>query len=317
MVGQAPWRTHLPQRMFESEFQIRSALKSIIVEAQAAAEAAGVRYKGDPSAVTFSVEGFAQRQSNAKSLVAAAGFDGLAFEQAVHPDFDSLNRSAPKSAACVYEQFRARLAAITSIAAELDGSPNLHSVTIADLNHRVPAGQLLGSSPRRPAALLGTIYRNLKRRHVPSKGIAVVEVSVVDSNGSKFFEPHLHTIIAGPTLDDLKIAIPKAPRLKSMIHEVFHLRGHLLYMTKFKPEFRSSYEAENGRASRRRNRMAPSDRAEWLSWYAQHGIRELVITCGLRPKLIGEFLTADMGDLLDQLGVRRPQRPPGSVLRPS
>ncbi|MER9163598.1 hypothetical protein [Mesorhizobium sp. M0715] len=307
----------LSTRMFESEFEIRDALKSIIVGAQAAAEAAGVRYKGDPSAVTFSVRGLAQRQSNNNSLVEASGFDGLAFEQAVHRDFDSLDCAAPRSAACVYEQFRARLTAITSIADVMDGEPNLNSITIADLNHRVPAGQLLGFSPRRPAAILGTIHRNLKSRHVPSKGIAVVEVSAVDIDGAMVFEPHLHAIIAGPTLDELNIAVPKAPHVRSKTQSVFHLRGHLLYMTKFKPEFRSSYEAENGRPSRRRNKMAPSERAEWLSWFAHHGIRELVISCGLRPKLIDTFLTADMGDLLDQLGVRRPQRVPGSVLRPS
>ncbi|RWO81061.1 MAG: hypothetical protein EOQ96_25880 [Mesorhizobium sp.] len=303
--------------MFESEFEIRDALKSIIVEAQAAAEEAGVRYKGDPAAVTFSVKGLAQRQSNAKSLVAAAGFDGVTFEQAVHPDFDSLDRSAPRSAACVYEQFRARLTAITSIAAEMDGSPNLHSITIADLNHRVRVGHLSGFPPRRATAILGTIHRNLKRRAIPSKGIAVLEVSVADIDGSRFFEPHIHAVIAGPTLEELGIATPKAAHINSKIEPVFHLQGHLLYMTKFKPEFRSSYEAENGKRSRRRNKMAPSNRAEWLSWYAQHGITELFISCGLRPTLIDTFLTADMGDLLDQLGVRRPQRLPGSVLRPS
>ncbi|TGR67329.1 hypothetical protein EN866_40620, partial [Mesorhizobium sp. M2D.F.Ca.ET.223.01.1.1] len=102
-------------------------------EAAAAAEAAGRRHKGNVSSVRFSVDGLARRQANAVHDVRAAGLDVRAYKDAIHKGFDSLHRGPAKSAACVYERFRARLTVLTKIAPLFADGENVHTVALAKI----------------------------------------------------------------------------------------------------------------------------------------------------------------------------------------
>jgi hypothetical protein len=78
-----------------------------------------------------------------------------------------------------------------------------------------------------------------------------------------------------------------------------------LYFTKFQPETRSGYEDSRGNQGRQRNLMQASERAEWLDWYANHGMSELMIMVGFQPGLMRQFMAADLRELVREfLGIR-------------
>jgi len=113
-------------------------------------------------------------------------------------------------------------------------------------------------------------------------------------------------IIEGPTRDELSAVIPRRPHHNSKIEPVYHAEGSGLYFSKFEPEERAGYEDSRGNQGRQRNRMQASERAEWLAWYAQHGMTELMILRGFQPGLMRQFMTVDLRELVREfLGIRR------------
>ncbi|RWN96558.1 MAG: hypothetical protein EOS05_01035 [Mesorhizobium sp.] len=295
----------LSKFIHDHEFDIRDRLKAIVTEAAAAAEAAGRRHKGNASSVTFSVNGMATKQANAVKDVRAAGLDVRTFKAAIHDGFDSLQRGPVKSAACVYERFRARLTVLTKVMPLFADGENVHTVALAKIRHRQPVGSLDQFRPAAALRMVKTIHRRLGQRGVASKVFGIVEVSLIEVDGKLLFEPHVHLIIKGPTREELKAVVPRHPRHNSRIDPVYHAGGSGLYFTKFLPETRSGYEDSRGNQGRQRNVMQASQRAEWLAWYAQRGMAELVIMVGFKPGLMRRFLAADLRELVREfLGIR-------------
>ncbi|TIP06439.1 MAG: hypothetical protein E5X72_01600 [Mesorhizobium sp.] len=292
--------------IYDHELDIRDRLKGIVKEAKAAAEAAGRRHKGNASSARFSVAGLATKQVNAVHDVRAAGLDVCRYESAVHKGFGSLHHGPAKSAACFYERFRARLTVLTKIAPLFADGENVHTVALAKIAHRQPVGSLDQFRPTAALRMVSTVHRALKERGVASKVFGIVEVSLIEVDGARLYEPHVHMIIKGPTYDELSAVVPGNPRHDSQIDAVYHSGGSGLYFTKFEPEERVSYENRRGKQNRQRNKMQASERAEWLDWYAQHGMAELMILAGFQPGLMRKFMNADLRELVREfLGIRR------------
>lgn len=300
----------LSKFIHDVEFDIRDRLKAIVAEAAAAAVEAGRRHKGNASSATFSVKGMAARQANGVKDVKVAGrLKVRAYKSAIHDGFDSLQRGPAKSGACVYERFRARLTVLAKIMPLFADGENVHTVALAKIRHRQPVGSLDQFRPAAALRMVKMIHRRLRRRGVASKLFAVVEISLIKVDGKQLFEPHVHLIIKGPTREELKAVVPRSPRHNSQIDPVYHAGGSGLYFTKFQPETRSGYKDRRGNQGRQRNRMQASGRAEWLSWYAQHGIAELMMMVGFSPDLMARFLAADLRELVDEFLGRRCRGP--------
>ncbi|WP_095081301.1 hypothetical protein [Mesorhizobium sophorae] len=295
----------LSKFIYDHEFDIRDRLKAIVKEAADAAEEAGRRHKGKSSSVRFSISGLARKQANAVHDIKAAGLDVRTYKSSIHDDFDSLGRGPAKSAACVYERFRARLTVLTKIAPLFADGENVHTVALAKIRHRQPVGSLHRLRPMAALRMVSTIHRRLRKAGVASKVFGIVEVSLIDVDGTLLFEPHVHMIIKGPTYEELKAVVPRRPRHNSRIDPVYHAGGSGLYFTKFQPETRSGYEDDRGNQGRQRNKMQASERAEWLAWYAQYGIPELMILKGFQPGLMRQFMNADLRELVREFLGRR------------
>ncbi|MDG4895818.1 hypothetical protein P9272_19805 [Mesorhizobium sp. WSM4976] len=295
----------LSKFIYVHELDIRDRLKAIGAEAAVAAEEAGRRHKGNPSSVRFSINGLARKQANAVQDVKAAGLDVRAYKSAIHDGFDGLNGGPAKSAACVYERFRARLTVLTKIAPLFADGENVHTVALAKIRHRQRVGSLHQFRPTAALRMVSTIHRRLRKAGIASKLFGVVEVSLIEVDGKQLFEPHVHMIIKGPTYEELSAVVPRRPRYNSRIDPVYHSGGSGLYFTKFQPETRSGYEDKRGNQGRQRNKMQASERAEWLAWFAQHGMAELLILTGFQPGLMHQFINADLRELVRQfLGIR-------------
>ncbi|TIL35966.1 hypothetical protein [Mesorhizobium sp.] len=299
----------LSKFIYDHELDIRDRLKAIVRDAAAAAEAAGRRHKGNSSSVTFSMQGMARKQANAVKDVRAADLDVCTYEAAIHDGFDSLQRGPSKSAVCIYERFRARLTVLTKIAPLFADGENVHTVALAKISHRQPVGSLDQFRPLAALRMVSTIQRRLGQRGVASKVFAVVEISLIKVDGKRLFEPHVHLIIAGPTREELMAVVPRRPRHNSQIDPVYYAAGSGLYFTKFQPETRSGYKESRGNQGRQRNRMQASERAEWLDWYANHGMAELMILAGFQPGLMRQFMSADLRELVREFLGRRCRGP--------
>ncbi|ESY94844.1 hypothetical protein X738_23055 [Mesorhizobium sp. LNHC209A00] len=305
LIGHRFRTMKLSKFIHDVEFDIRDRLKAIVKDAAAAAKAAGRRHKGNSSSVTYSVRGLATKQANAVHDVKAAGLDVRAYKSAIHDGFDSLQRGPAKSAACVYERLRARLIVLTKVAPMFADGENVHSVALAKMGHRQPVGSLDRFRPAAALRMVKAIHRELRQRGVPSKAFGVVEISLIEVDGKLLYEPHVHMIIAGPTREELLAVVPRRPRHNSKIEPVYHSGGSGLYFSKFEPEERAGYEDKRGNQGRQRNKMQASERAEWLQWYAQHGMAELMILIGFQPGLMRQFMTADLRELVREfLGIR-------------
>ncbi|TPI65032.1 hypothetical protein FJ417_00145 [Mesorhizobium sp. B3-1-7] len=296
----------LSKFIYDHEFDIRDRLKAIVKEAKAAAEETGRRHKGKASFVRFSISGLARRQAKAVHDVGAAGLDVRTYKSAIHDGFDSLSRGPAKSAACVYERFRARLTMLAKIAPLFADGENVHTVALAKIRHRLPVGSLHHFRPTAALRMVKMIHRELRRRGIASKVFGVVEVSLIEEDGARLYEPHVHMIIIGPTREELSAVVPGSPRYDSQIDTVYHAGGSGLYFTKFEAEERVGYEDRRGKQNRQRNRMQASERAEWLDWHARHGMAELMILAGFQPGLMRQFMSADLRELVREfLGIRR------------
>ncbi|OBQ67985.1 hypothetical protein [Mesorhizobium erdmanii] len=295
----------LSKFIYDHEFDIRDRLKAIVKEAKAAAEAAGRRHKGNASFARFSVAGLATKQANAVHDVRAAGLDVRSYKASIHPGFDSLHQGPAKSA-CVYERFRARLTVLTKIAPLFAVGENVHTVALAKIGHRQPVGSLDQFRPEAALRMVTTIHRRLRKAGLKPTVFGIVEVSLIEEDGARLFEPHVHMIIKGPTRDELSAVVPGSPRHDSHIDPVYHSGGSGLYFTKFAAEERVGYEDRRGKRNRQRNKMQASERAEWLQWYAQHGVAELMILRGFQPGLMRQFMAADLREVVREfLGIRR------------
>lgn len=289
----------LSRRLFQQEFEVRGALKTIRVEAKAKLP----RQDHRGIAVTFSVKGLKDRRANAIALVQEQGADTSAFEQCLHRDADSLDNYR-RSAACPYEQFRTRVWATVTLPQLFPDSEPLHWVTIAHPAHRVTAAGLGTFDPKKVKRIVQTVRSAI---NAPSKVFGMVEVSVSKNRGVSIFEPHVHFIVSGPTRDQLEQARSKFPKSSMKIDGVTTVPGLLLYLTKFAADERVAYLGELGDSRRRDNGMKPPDKSAWLSWMAGYGIADLMVEGGFQPNLKSMFRSADTGDLVDRLV--RPETP--------
>lgn len=305
----------LSQRLYLQEFEIRDALKGI--RQQAIKQL--TTNKRRRVRVSFSVRGLMDRRNNSVAHIRAEGGNADAVKQQLHSTSNTLDHGR-RSAACPYEQFRARIWAVTELSALFDRSQPAHFLTITHPGHRCDSKGLAAFDVHKIHRMVQSLRLGLVNRGIPTAIFGMVEVSVSTINGVSVFEPHVHLIVSGPTWQQLHRARSVFPKSSTKIEAVVNLPGLLLYLTKFAATKRSAYIGETGKKGSRPNAMKSADRSAWLSFMARHGVADLFVHGGLRPGLKQRFLRADMGDLLDRL-VRPvlpngPRTLPNTLLRP-
>ena len=292
--------TSLYRTIYSLEYDIRDALKLIADEAAVAGKEAGLRRSGKSLAPTFSIVGLKQRRRSSILAVKEAGYDIRDFKRRIQTRLNDLG-SSRKSAACVLEQFRTRIDTLTLVRSELSREDHLQSATIALPEHRRAIGKLDAFNPEVLKRVVLSLYRRVRRLANNAKLFGVIEVSIADYDGLWLFEPHIHLIVSGVSLGELRSVMPQGGKSST----VYNLGGFLLYLTKFKAERRSGYVDHRGNQGRRRNPMTSREHGEWAIWNAKFRPTELIVMKGFGRLFDQEFRSADLRETITRLVKRR------------
>lgn len=300
----------LSQRLHQQEFEIRDKLRGI---RRNSVRLLPKRLRGKIG-VSFSVRGLRDRRVNSIKLMQEVTGSGTAFGQKLHSNPNSLN-GYRRSAACPYEQFRARVWAVTTLPTLFDDNQPAHFLTITHPRHRCYAAGLAGFDIVKIKRMVQALRLGIVGRGIPTSLVGMIELTVVKEQGISVFEPHVHLIVSGPTEKQLRKAVAGFPKRSTTIRVVKTVPGLSLYLTKFAATERSAYIGKDGKQGRRPNGMKSADKSAWLSFMARHGVSDLLLEGGFQPNLKQGFLRADMADLVDSLV--RPVSPNGPKTLPS
>lgn len=213
------------------------------------------------------------------------------------------------SSACAYEQTRIQYLLPPVIQKALDESENLYFVTLGRPQDRVPVGSLKFFDPenlnrhfrRAVAKLIAMGVENLKV-------FAVVEIQLVKPlDGPPYWEPHLHLIVSGATVDQLKeafkvrkLAATTCRKKPLQVKRITGLNGIISYCLKFHPKVQVQYETDAGLNSRD-NRMPSEYLPEWYRFMSRHSPGEMLkfiaIYAGGLDKPLTNELSLDLSEI--------------------
>ncbi|MDR6817061.1 hypothetical protein J2X76_002234 [Neorhizobium sp. 2083] len=285
-------RSGLERYLHDREFEIRGSLKSI------------------HSSNTFSVDGIVAAQLNRLEALQAARVD-LA-SNALHLDWNRVDLRRA-SAACAFEQFRARAWALGELNKSLSSTyTDLYHLTFADTADRRRSGDLTRFNID---AFKRGIRRalNLLQKSFPDFwAVGMVEISAAPTSGQAvLFEPHCHLLVDGVPSMDLRAVFKSVLKKRSSALRPVQLepvrtpadRARVLsYFFKQVPELRNQIVGEDGRLIEgRSNHLTGPAKVEWLAWMAAHHVTELLIGTGLPAVVIEKFEYRDLQLIIDEL----------------
>jgi hypothetical protein len=292
MPNTSTGRNGLERYLHDREFEVRACLKSI------------------HSSNTFSVDGIAAAQLNRLEALHASQFD-LACD-AFHVNWNRVDLRRA-SAACAFEQFRARAWGLGELNKSLSSTyTNLYHLTFADTADRRRSGDLTRFN-------IGAFKRGIRRAlNLLQKSFAdlwavgMVEISATPTSGRAFlFEPHCHLLVDGVPSMDLRAAFKSVLKKRSSALRPVQLepvrtpadRARVLsYFFKQVPELRNQILGEDGRVVKgRSNHLTGAAKVEWLGWMAAHHVTELLISIGPPAGVIDKFEHRDLQPIIDEL----------------
>lgn len=278
--------------LFEREFEIRAALKAV-----------------HPTN-TFSVDGLkiTQRRHSAslREFGVAHGTNIL------HPNWNTLD-SRRASAACAFEQFRARAWALGELRASLTSTfHQLRQVMFVDTSDRHPGGTLSNFNLATYKGRITRALTQLKRTKSSLWAFGIVEISATRTpDNTLLFEPHCHLLVDNASDANLRICLGAALKKESAalrpvqlktVSDHANLARTLGYFFKLVPELRTEVQGDIGRSIKgRTNHLRGTPRAEWLAWMAAHHISELLISTGPPAHLIRHFGECELQPIIEKL----------------
>lgn len=288
--------------LFEREFDIRESLKAI------------------HKTHTFSVDGIKSTQRRRAASLLEFGIDPA--PDILHPNWNTLD-SRRASAACAFEQFRARAWALGEFYTSLTSTfHQLQQVTFVDTSDRRPEGNLadfnLATYKRRIAGALA----NLKRTNPNLWAFGIVEISATRTpENGLLFEPHCHLLVDNASDADVRASFEAALKKGSaalrpvQLKHVFdqaNLARVLGYFLKLVPELRAKIQGDIGRSIEgRTNHLRGPAETEWLAWMAAHHVSELLIGTGPPANSILQFGECELQPIIGELLRRRINSPQG------
>ncbi|WLS04153.1 hypothetical protein [Shinella oryzae] len=298
--GASACRLGTERLVYEYEFDIRAALKSV------------------HKAHTFSVDGIKSTQRRRAASLQEFGVDPT--PSILHPNWNALDNQRA-SAACAFEQFRARAWALGELRASLTSTfRQLRHVTFVDTSDRRTEGELAGfrlaSYKRRIARALA----NLKRTNPDLWAFGIVEISATRTHDNGLlFEPHCHLLVDNASDHDVRASFEAALKGKSdarrpvqlkSVSDCANLARVLGYFLKLVPELRTEVHGDIGRLIKgRTNHLKGPPEAEWLGWMAAIHVAELLIGTGPPANLIREFNERELQPIIEELLRRRINSP--------
>lgn len=276
----------------DNEFQIRRSLKQV--------------YEGN----RFSAGGIRQKQwANIFSLRGRCPAINI---KTFHHDWSTIN-DRRANAACLYEQFRARVWGLGHLRAQLPADySNLYHLTFASSVDQRPAGDLARFNLHNYRRRIRAALQELKGAHPEMWAFGMVEISATpNATGEAVFEPHIHLLTNGVPEDALRERFAallrrttkgSRPIMIKPVPDEGNLSSGLNYFLKFAPELRTKFLTTEGRTGKGRSNLMQGDlKAEWLAWLAAHRIDELLIVIGLRPEVMKQFRLCELQHLIEEL----------------
>lgn len=259
---------------------------------------------------TFSPTHIEGGQRGVKERLLKAKWKRSDIRAALHRSWDELDDNE-KSAACLFEQYRIRLAILTIIYPYLKRlNIKFLSVTIVSRRWRSTGNDVDSSdiSPIRRKAQDG--YENLRALGTRPVIFGTIELSGLQNlNKRLFWEPHMHLLIGGATKAQVKDAF-KIRASKAEIKEYRpvvirpiegEIKKNLAYVCKFKPNLRKKYTGAAGIEKSGKAKLVGQKRSQWTSWMAKHPMREMIIHHGIPRETIQTAIEVELGELIDAL----------------
>ncbi len=278
--------------LYDYEFHIRRSLKRV--------------YDGNK----FSPSGMQKRQwANICSLHCRRPAVDI---KSFHHDWSTID-DRRANAACLYEQFRARVWGLGYLRGQLSADYHeLYHLTFASSADRRPSGDLARFNLPRYRRRIRSALQELQGVHPGMWAFGMVEISATGNLADGYvFEPHIHLLINGVPKDALRETLEALlPRTTKGSHPIMikpvpdqdNLGSGLSYFLKFAPELRTKFLTAEGRAGKgRTNLMQGNLKTEWLAWLAAHRIDELLIVIGLRPEIMRQFRLCELQHLIEEL----------------
>lgn len=300
--GASSCRLGTERLVYEYEFGIRAALKSV------------------HKAHTFSVDGIKSSQRRRAASLQGAGVDPT--PSILHPNWNALDDQRA-SAACAFEQFRARAWGLGGLHASLSSTfRQLHHVTFVDTSDRRTEGDLAGFSLASYKRRIARALANLKRTNPELWAFGIVEISATRTpENGLLFEPHCHLLVDNASDQDVRACFAAALKGESdalrpvqlqRVSDNANLARVLGYFLKLVPELRAEVHGDIGRPIKgRTNHLKGPRAAEWLAWMAAHHVRELLIGTGPPANLIREFDERELQPIIGELLRRHINGPQG------
>lgn len=295
-------RTGHERWLFEREFEIRNALKSV------------------HKTHTFSVDGIKSTQRRRATSLLELGIDPT--PDILHPNWNTLD-SRRASAACAFEQFRARAWTLGELHALLTSTfRQLRHVTFVDTSDRRTEGNLAGFNLTTYKRRIASALANLKRTNPNLWAFGIVEISATRTpENGLLFEPHGHLLVDHASDADVRASFEgilkksstalRPVQLKPVSSSVNLVRV-LGYFLKLVPELRAEVQGDIGRPIKgRTNHLRGPAETEWLAWMAAHHVSELLIGTGPPAKLIRQFDERELQPIIGELLRRRINSPQG------
>lgn len=192
-----------------------------------------------------------------------------------------------KSAACPYEQLRARRLVSCAINSASWSSQPAVFLTLGSPRERVPIDRLVDVDFRKLKRKWRRGIRILRSKNPKLKGFCVFEVQVCKPVvGDMFQEPHLHAVLWGaPRLEvfaAFQVQVPKGETLRRRATHtdmVDDLSGAVGYCLKFSPKMMVQYEGERAKPWQE-NHQPVEHEAHWHAHYARFRIADFLSFAG-------------------------------------
>lgn len=282
--------------LFEREFEIRNALKSV------------------HKAHTFSVDGIKSTQRRRAATLLELGIDPT--PDILHPNWNTMD-SRRASAACAFEQVRARAWALGELHASLTSTfRQLRHVTFVDTSDRRTEGNLADVNVHTYKRRIAGALANLKRNNPDLWAFGIVEISAARTpDNALLFEPHCHLLVDNAPDCDVRASFEAALKGKSdarrpvqlkKVSDRANLARVLGYFLKLVPELRTEVHGDIGRPIKgRTNHLKGPPEAEWLAWMAAIHVAELLIGTGPPADLMRQFDERELQPIIEELLRRR------------
>lgn len=293
-------RTGNERWVHKHEFNIREAMKSV------------------HRTHTFSVDGIMATQRRRTASLLKYGVDPTS--DILHPSWNTLD-DRRASAACAFEQFRARAWALGELYGSLDSTfRQLWLVTFVDTSDRRTEGNFRSFNLTTYKRRINRALANLKRASPDLWAFGVVEISATrTSDKGLVFEPHCHLLVGNASPHDIRGSLEMELKSKSTALRPVQLKSvstdadlarMLGYFFKLVPELRTEIQGDIGRSIKARTNHLRGDPAtEWLAWMAAHRVSELLIATGHAARTIRKFDKCELQPIIENLLRGQRKRP--------